>query len=150
MSICERTISKPFNPLLGETYELVTKDFIYLAEQVSHHPPVTANYCRSNKGLYTVWTNQRTHTKFTGKLLTLPQQYRMYIDLDKFGERYEVTYPLMSVHNLIIGKMYIDIGDTMTVKKVPMTKAQMLGDEEVSCSMNFTRRGWFTKEEYKV
>jgi hypothetical protein len=47
----------------------------------------------------------------------------MYIDLDKFGERYEVTYPLMSVHNLIIGKMYIDIGDTMTVKKVPMTKA---------------------------
>jgi hypothetical protein len=73
MSICERTISKPFNPLLGETYELVTKDFSYLAEQVSHHPPVTAAYCRSNKGLYTYWTNQRTHTKFTGKLLTLPQ-----------------------------------------------------------------------------
>lgn len=47
----------------------------------------------------------------------------MYIDLDKFGERYEVIMPMLSAHNLIIGKMYIDIGDTMTVKKVPMTKA---------------------------
>jgi hypothetical protein len=74
----------------------------------------------------------------------------MYIDLDKFGERYEINLPLMSVHNLIVGKMYIDIGDTMTVKKVPITKSLILGDEEVSCSINFTRRGWFTKEEFKI
>lgn len=32
--------SKPFNPLLGETYELVTPDFRILSEMVSHHPPV--------------------------------------------------------------------------------------------------------------
>jgi hypothetical protein len=32
--------SKPFNPLLGETFEFVSIDggFRYLAEQVSHHP----------------------------------------------------------------------------------------------------------------
>ena len=32
--------SKPFNPLLGETYEYVRKDrgFRYISEQVSHHP----------------------------------------------------------------------------------------------------------------
>ena len=31
---------KPFNPLLGETYEYVSKDgqYRYIAEQVSHHP----------------------------------------------------------------------------------------------------------------
>jgi len=31
---------KPFNPLLGETYEYISRDgeFRYLAEQVSHHP----------------------------------------------------------------------------------------------------------------
>lgn len=33
---------KPFNPMLGETYELVTKDFRYFSEQVSHHPPISA------------------------------------------------------------------------------------------------------------
>lgn len=32
VSICERTVSKPFNPLLGETYEFVTPNFSYLAE----------------------------------------------------------------------------------------------------------------------
>jgi hypothetical protein len=32
---------KPFNPILGETYEFVTKDYKYFAEQVSHHPPLT-------------------------------------------------------------------------------------------------------------
>lgn len=36
--------SKPFNPLLGETFEVVTPDFRFLAEQVSHHPPVASVY----------------------------------------------------------------------------------------------------------
>ena len=34
--------TKPFNPMLSETFEFVTDDFEYLAEQVTHHPPVTA------------------------------------------------------------------------------------------------------------
>jgi len=32
LTICERTASKPFNPILGETYELKTDSFEYLAE----------------------------------------------------------------------------------------------------------------------
>jgi len=32
MSICERTASKPFNPILGETFEYKTDNFEYLAE----------------------------------------------------------------------------------------------------------------------
>ena len=55
MSICERTATKPFNPILGETYEYKTENFEYLAEQVSHHPPVTAINCRGKK--YNFWTN---------------------------------------------------------------------------------------------
>lgn len=51
----ERTTSKPFNPILGETYEFKNQDFEYLAEQVSHHPPITACYCRGKQ--YTYFTN---------------------------------------------------------------------------------------------
>lgn len=36
---------KPFNPLLGETYELVTPEFKYFSEMVSHHPPIAAWIC---------------------------------------------------------------------------------------------------------
>lgn len=35
-------LKKPFNPILGETYELVLDEFKCVAEQVSHHPPVSA------------------------------------------------------------------------------------------------------------
>lgn len=36
---------KPFNPLLGETFEFETKGFRCISEQVSHHPPVSAICC---------------------------------------------------------------------------------------------------------
>ena len=40
-------LRKPFNPLLGETFELVGPDFFSITEQVSHHPPITATYFES-------------------------------------------------------------------------------------------------------
>ena len=33
---------KPFNSMLGETFELVTPAYRMIAEQVSHHPPLSA------------------------------------------------------------------------------------------------------------
>lgn len=44
MLIIGRT-AKPFNPLLGETYELVTPKYRFFAEQVSHHPPIQCMNC---------------------------------------------------------------------------------------------------------
>jgi hypothetical protein len=46
--------TKPFNPLLGETYELVTQKYRLISEQVSHHPPVTAFHCEGSN--YEVFT----------------------------------------------------------------------------------------------
>ena len=34
--------AKPFNPMLGETYEYITKDHRSYSETVSHHPPIFA------------------------------------------------------------------------------------------------------------
>jgi hypothetical protein len=42
---CVYRTKKPFNPLLGETYELVTPTFRYYSEMVSHHPPIIALNC---------------------------------------------------------------------------------------------------------
>ena len=33
---------KPFNPVLGESFEYVTENFRFISEQVSHHPPISA------------------------------------------------------------------------------------------------------------
>ena len=42
-------IAKPFNPMLGETFEYVRPDrgYRYISEQVSHHPPISACFCES-------------------------------------------------------------------------------------------------------
>ena len=45
---------KPFNPLLGETYELVNDQLELLSEQVSHHPPISANYCRGKNENFSI------------------------------------------------------------------------------------------------
>jgi hypothetical protein len=74
---------------------------------------VTACFCRGKN--YTYWTNQKTNTKFSGKTLLFIQQYKVYVDLQPTGDRYEIELPPLSVHNLIIGNLYIDIGDTMTI-----------------------------------
>lgn len=39
-----KRLNKPFNPILGETFELKRPTYLYFAEQVSHHPPITACY----------------------------------------------------------------------------------------------------------
>ncbi|SOV23394.1 oxysterol-binding protein-related protein 2, putative, partial [Plasmodium sp. DRC-Itaito] len=45
-SVIGRTY-KPFNPLLGETYELTHRKFRFISEQVVHHPPITAYHCHN-------------------------------------------------------------------------------------------------------
>jgi hypothetical protein len=45
-TVAESSIGKPFNPMLFETFEMRTDKFDYLAEQVSHHPPVAAIHVR--------------------------------------------------------------------------------------------------------
>jgi hypothetical protein len=61
---------KPFNPILGETFEYVDKkadNFQFLAEQVSHHPPVGA--CHATTNSWKFWQSQRLATKFCGNWL---------------------------------------------------------------------------------
>lgn len=54
LTLLEKANTKPFNPLLGETYELVTHDFEFIAEQVNHHPPITAWHCKGYNSDYII------------------------------------------------------------------------------------------------
>ena len=60
-------MSKPFNPLLGETYEFKVNHpsaFHYIAEQVSHHPPISAFFVRGNQ--WTLTANVEPKVKVQG------------------------------------------------------------------------------------
>ncbi|KAJ1815717.1 hypothetical protein LPJ56_004483, partial [Coemansia sp. RSA 2599] len=64
-------IAKPFNPLLGETYEYVRRDKKYraLSEQVEHHPPISACWVEGKNYVYHADTNIKS--KFNGGSLTV-------------------------------------------------------------------------------
>jgi hypothetical protein len=81
MTTVERNCTKPFNPLLGETYEYVDDNIEVITEQVSHHPPVSANICRGRKSNYTYWNNFASQSRFTGKSMEFSQIYRTYIEM---------------------------------------------------------------------
>lgn len=61
---------KPFNPLLGETYECDRRDDLgwrSISEQVSHHPPMVAQYCEGKA--WRCWQEFTMTSKFRGKYL---------------------------------------------------------------------------------
>jgi hypothetical protein len=103
-------MQKPFNSLLGDTYEIVTSKYRHITEQVSHHPPITAHHTESN--FYETFTSCTTTMKFNGRYVSFQPQENIYICLKlPTGEKeyYKFGIPYTSVHNLIIGKIYVDI-----------------------------------------
>ncbi|XP_068082780.1 oxysterol-binding protein-related protein 6 isoform X2 [Anabrus simplex] len=88
-----RAGSKPFNPLLGETYECIREDkgFRFIAEQVSHHPPVSVCYAESRNFIF--WQDARIKTKFWGKSMEFqPTEVKC---LSKYiSNTSAVTYPI--------------------------------------------------------
>lgn len=54
-------VAKPFNPLLGETFEYVRPDkgYRFFVEQVSHHPPIGAAWAESPRWDYYVSIQNR-------------------------------------------------------------------------------------------
>lgn len=105
---------KPFNPILGETYELKMDDgSTYLAEQVSHHPPIGAGHVETKNFTYDI--TSAVTTKFMGNWVDVFPVGRTRIKLHKSGEVFNIVPPNSRVNNLIIGRIWIDTFGPMKV-----------------------------------
>ena len=68
-------LKKPYNPIIGEMFRCAWSDetsksrTFFIAEQVSHHPPVSAFYCSNRKEGYAVGGSILAKSKFYGKLV---------------------------------------------------------------------------------
>eukprot|EP00349_Pseudokeronopsis_sp_Brazil_P002619 CAMPEP_0202962080 /NCGR_PEP_ID=MMETSP1396-20130829/6186_1 /ASSEMBLY_ACC=CAM_ASM_000872 /TAXON_ID= /ORGANISM="Pseudokeronopsis sp., Strain Brazil" /LENGTH=344 /DNA_ID=CAMNT_0049682417 /DNA_START=1332 /DNA_END=2366 /DNA_ORIENTATION=- len=139
---CVETITtKPFNPLLGETYEYVCPQFKYFAEQVCHHPPITAVHCEGKSG-YLMYTCNHVKNKFTGRTYQISASYNYYVEFPKWGDKYEIVPPQLSANNLIIGTMYIDLHGQSRIRN---TKRP-----EYECVIEYFKRGWRGSNAFKV
>uniref|UniRef100_A0A671UK91 Oxysterol-binding protein n=1 Tax=Sparus aurata TaxID=8175 RepID=A0A671UK91_SPAAU len=138
----ERT-GKPFNPLLGETYELVRDDlgFRLISEQVSHHPPVSAFHAEGLEQDFVFHGSIYPKLKFWGKSVEADPKGIITLELPKHNEAYTWTNPTCCVHNIIVGQLWIEQYGNVEVIN------HKTGER---CCLNFKPCGLFGKELHKV
>jgi len=131
-------VTKPFNPLLGETFEFVSREggFRYLAEQVSHHPPVGAAHCESDDFEY--WTEVRVSSKFRGRYLELQPEGQNHLHLKRGLGRYRWNRVKTAVNNIIVGKLFLEHFGEMVVA---------CEDDDLMANINFLSSGWRQRAE---
>ncbi|XP_032426665.1 oxysterol-binding protein-related protein 2-like isoform X1 [Xiphophorus hellerii] len=134
---------KPFNPLLGETFELIREDqgFRLVSEQVSHHPPVSAFHAESLSGDFVFHGSIYPKLKFWGKSVEAEPRGTITLELLKHNEVYTWSNPYCCVHNIILGKLWIEQYGTVEIVN------HSTGEK---CVLNFKPCGMFGKELHKV
>ncbi|KAM7051425.1 oxysterol-binding protein 2 isoform 3-T3 [Molossus nigricans] len=132
-------IAKPFNPMLGETFELDRLDEMglrSLCEQVSHHPPSAAHHVFSKNG-WSLWQEITISSKFRGKYLSIMPLGAIHLEFQASGNHYVWRKSTSTVHNIIVGKLWIDqTGDIEIVNH--KTKDR--------CQLKFLPYSYFSKE----
>ncbi|XP_032526377.2 oxysterol-binding protein 1 [Danaus plexippus] len=102
--------TKPFNPLLGETFEcdrMADLGWRSISEQVSHHPPMVAQFCEGAAG-WQCWQEFTMTTKFRGKYLQVVPLGGAYAQFTDSGNKYTWRKVTTTVHNIIVGKLWVD------------------------------------------
>ncbi|KAG9454663.1 hypothetical protein H6P81_007567 [Aristolochia fimbriata] len=131
---------KPFNPILGETYEMVNHgEMTFIAEQVSHHPPMCAAHAENEHFTYDV--TSKIKTKFLGNSVDVYPVGRTRVTLKRDGVVLDLVPPLTKVNNLIFGRTWVDSPGEMILSN------STTGDKVVLC---FNACGWFGAGRYEV
>ncbi|CAG4983276.1 unnamed protein product [Parnassius apollo] len=136
-----RAASKPFNPLLGETYECVREDrgFNFVAEQVSHHPPVSA--CHAQAARWVLWQEARIRTKFWGKSMEFQPAGHVHLRLLPHGDLYTWNKVTTCVHNLFGGQRWVDQYGDMHIT---------CHGKDISCKLNFIKASSWSSGKHEV
>ncbi|KAM9474077.1 oxysterol-binding protein-related protein 7-like isoform 5-T5 [Salvelinus alpinus] len=132
---------KPFNPVLGETYESHRKErgFRYVAEQVSHHPPCSAVHAESEN--FTFWQDQQWKNKFWGKSLEIISSGPVNVKLPKYGDHYEWNKAVTCVHNVLSQQRWLEHYGEVTIRN---TKSDLC-----TCKISFVKSRYWTSETSK-
>lgn len=114
---------KPFNPLLGETFELVREDkgFRFLCEKVSHKPPVFGVHVESADWIFTF--SPAPSQKFWGKTSEIYTSGTAKLTIRATNETFTWSEPTCVIKNIIAGEKYTEPCSSITVKSSTGQKA---------------------------
>jgi len=135
----EKLDKKPYNPLLGEHHLCwnttaehgQTK---YMAEQVSHHPPVSGINIWNEKENVEMLCNLIFSVKFHGNSVSVKTDTSpLHVNFHNLGEQYLTNMPNVSIKNVILGTKRI-AWDGPCVIRCEKTGLQ--------CHLKFKEEGW--------
>ncbi|CAM8947619.1 unnamed protein product [Rhodiola kirilowii] len=130
---------KPFNPLLGETYEAdyPDKGLRFFSEKVSHHPMVVACHCEGRGWKF--WADSNLKGKFWGRSIQLDPVGFLTLQFDD-GETFQWSKVTTSIYNIILGKIYCDHYGTMRIR----------GSGNYSCKLKFKEQSVIDRNSHQV
>ncbi|XP_046841435.1 oxysterol-binding protein 1-like isoform X2 [Xenia sp. Carnegie-2017] len=131
-------VAKPFNPLLGETYEMDRsweEGWRCLAEQVSHHPPITCFHIEHPD--WTYWQDFTANGKFRGNYVQVVPLGVAHLTFCASGSHYTWRKVNTNVHNIIVGKLWVDQSGEMEITN------HTTGD---ICKLKYNAYTYFSRE----
>ncbi|KAH7971048.1 hypothetical protein HPB49_018422 [Dermacentor silvarum] len=118
-----RSARKPYNPVLGEMFHCswqvagtgeVGTQVTFVAEQVSHHPPVSAFYVECLEKQICLQASLSIKSNLMGNYVGLQFMGEVELRLLSSGEAYSIGLPTMYWRSLF-SEPYIELGGRVTV-----------------------------------
>ena len=127
---------KPFNPIIGETYEFFDneKKFRFYSEHVTHNPQVNAYIAETPEFAYYGDTLNTTSFKFFKGSIELIFKNKTHVHCKKTGDHYIFNPPIVYVKGLMKPPLYNDYSGTTVIQNTT--------DTSYRCEIKFIEEGW--------
>ncbi|CAJ0570251.1 unnamed protein product, partial [Mesorhabditis spiculigera] len=114
-------LKKPYNPILGETFRCSWhhpdgSTTYYIAEQISHHPPISTIFITNKKAGFNVAGTILAKSKYYGNSLSAMMLGNLRLTLLKRGETYSVSLPYANCKGIMIGTLTMELGGPVTIE----------------------------------
>lgn len=114
-------LKKPYNPILGETFRCYWEHpngsrTFYIAEQVSHHPPISAFYVTNRQDGFCISCSILAKSKFYGNSTSAILDGVATLTLLPRGESYTLTVPYAHCKGILMGTLTMELGGKVTIE----------------------------------
>jgi hypothetical protein len=110
---------KPYNAIHGEIFacKFIHEDSktFYLAEQVSHHPPISALYLYNPEKNFSVSGTLKPKSKFHGNSASNVIDGDITFRLHNFDEDYKIVFPYVVGKGLLWGTQCIEVNEHLKI-----------------------------------
>ncbi|BFF91057.1 oxysterol-binding protein-related protein 8 [Drosophila madeirensis] len=114
-------LKKPYNPILGETFRCFWQHpggsrTFYIAEQVSHHPPVSAFYVTNREDGFSITCSILAKSKFYGNSTSAVLEGAATMTLLPRGECYIASTPYAHCKGILMGTLSMELGGKINIE----------------------------------